>query len=420
MRAGVRANRIVTTRPEDRPRRSPIRIEDAHYVYRRTGLPCRLCGTPVAHAVLQTRNLFWCPRTSADARGSTWASAAASNGRHQRVSSAFLESVHDHAGQPLGEHGAPTDAASRRRCSGRRWSPTSSGSCAAGVPRSSWRCAVCSPAATSWSRTCPGSGKTTLAKALARSIGGTFRRIQATADLLPSDITGSGVWDGSRLTFVAGPMFAHVVLVDELNRTPPRTQSAFLEAMEEGAVTVDGVRHPLPTPFMLLATQNPMDQHGTYALPEGQLDRFTVCLHLGPLEAGAERQVVREQLERATVDALPPVTDPETLAAVTAEVRRTYVAEPVLGYAVDLARATREDPRVRHGASARAALALVRCAQALATLHGRDHVGPDEVKALAFPVLAHRVTLADGRAGGHGGGAVVQQALERVPVPPRP
>jgi MoxR-like ATPase len=266
----------------------------------------------------------------------------------------------------------------------------------------------------------PGSGKTTLAKAVARSVGGSFRRVQATADLLPSDITGSGVWDGTGLAFVPGPLFAHVVLVDELNRTPPRTQSAFLEAMEEGAVTVDGVRHALPSPFVLLATQNPLDQHGTYALPDGQLDRFTVCLHLGPLDAAAERQVVREQLEHATVDDLAAVTNPETLRAVTAEVRRTYVSDPVLAYAVELARATREDPRVRQGASARAALALVRCAQALAVLRGTDHVGPDEIKALAFPVLTHRVTLADGRVGGAGAVAVVQQALERVAVPPRP
>lgn len=266
----------------------------------------------------------------------------------------------------------------------------------------------------------PGSGKTTLAKAMARSVGGGFRRVQATADLLPSDITGSGVWDGTGLSFVPGPLFAHVVLVDELNRTPPRTQSAFLEAMEEGAVTVDGVRHPLPTPFVLLATQNPLDQHGTYALPEGQLDRFTVCLHLGPLDAAAERQVVREQLQHATVDDLPAVTDPQTLGHVMAEVRRTYVSDPVLAYAVELARATREDPRVRQGASARAALALVRTAQALATLRGLDHVGPDEVKALAFPVLTHRVTLTDGRVGGPGAVAVVQQALQRVAVPPRP
>jgi MoxR-like ATPase len=266
----------------------------------------------------------------------------------------------------------------------------------------------------------PGSGKTTLAKAVARSIGGTFRRVQATADLLPSDITGSGVWDGRGLAFVPGPLFANVVLVDELNRTPPRTQSAFLEAMEEGAVTVDGVRHPLPAPFVLLATQNPLDQHGTYALPEGQLDRFTVCLHLGPLDAAAERLVVREQLEHATVDDLTAVTDPDTLRAVTAEVRRTYVSDPVLAYAVELARATREDPAVRHGASARAALALVRCAQALSVLRGTDHVGPDEVKALAFPVLTHRVTLADGRVGGAGAVAVIQASLQRVAVPPRP
>jgi MoxR-like ATPase len=266
----------------------------------------------------------------------------------------------------------------------------------------------------------PGSGKTTLAKAVARSIGGTFRRVQATADLLPSDITGSGVWDGTRLTFVPGPLFAHVVLVDELNRTPPRTQSAFLEAMEEGAVTVDGVRHALPAPFVLLATQNPLDQHGTYALPEGQLDRFAICLHLGALDAGSERQVVREQLEHATVDDLFPVTDPQSLAAATAQVRRTHVADSVIAYAVELARTTREDPRVRQGASARAALALVRCAQALAVLRGIDHVGPDAVKSLAYQVLTHRLTLADGRVGGPAAVAVVQQALERVAVPPRP
>ena len=264
----------------------------------------------------------------------------------------------------------------------------------------------------------PGSGKTTLARAFARSLGGDFRRIQGTADLLPADITGSGVWEPERRTFsfVPGPVFGHVVLVDELNRTPPRTQSAFMEAMDEGAVTVDGQRHALPDPFVVLATQNPLEQYGTYPLPEGQLDRFAVTLSLGPNAPDVERQVVREQLGHATVDDLPPVTDPDELGQVRAEVRRTHVAEPVLDHAVRLVEATRTHPGVVLGASTRAAITLVRCAQARALLAGRDHVVPDDVKALAAAVLGHRLLLQE--AGGlRRGQALVAEVLSRVPVP---
>lgn len=279
----------------------------------------------------------------------------------------------------------------------------------------------------------PGSGKTTLARAFARSLSGTFHRIQATADLLPADVTGSGVWDPDqhRFRFVPGPLFAHVVLADELNRTPPRTQSAFLEAMDEGAVTVDGVRHPLPDPFFIVATQNPAEQHGTYPLPEGQLDRFAICLRLGGLDLAAERQVVREQLVRATVDDLSPVVDPEQLRAARLGVRTTYVADPVLEHALAVVRATRQDPRVELGASSRAALTLVRCAQARALLGGRDYVVPDDTKALATVVLAHRLVLRaavpgaeplgaggfDPRPGAGLAESVVADLLARVPVP---
>jgi len=199
----------------------------------------------------------------------------------------------------------------------------------------------------------PGSGKTTMARAFARSLGGVFQRIQATADLLPTDITGSGVWepDQHRFVFIPGPLFAHVVLADELNRTPPRTQSAFLEAMDEGAVTVDGVRHALPDQFFVVATQNPLEQHGTYPLPEGQLDRFAVCLRLGDLDAASERLVVREQLVRPTVDDLQPVVGPAQLQAARTAVRQTYVADAVLDHALALVQATRRDPRVFLGAS---------------------------------------------------------------------
>ena len=268
----------------------------------------------------------------------------------------------------------------------------------------------------------PGSGKTTLARAFARTLGGELRRIQGTADLLPADITGSGVWEPDRraFSFVPGPLFGHVVLVDELNRTPPRTQSAFMEAMEEGAVTVDGRRHVLPDPFVVLATQNPLEQYGTYPLPEGQLDRFAVALTLGPNEPAVERRVVREQLERATVEQVSAVTSPAELAAVRAESRRTHVADSVLDHALRVVEATRTHPLVALGASTRAALVLVRCAQARALLDGRDHVVPDDVKAVAPAVLGHRLQLVDGA--GHSstvrrGQSLVAELLAQVAVP---
>lgn len=273
----------------------------------------------------------------------------------------------------------------------------------------------------------PGSGKTTIARAFARSVNGTFRRIQATADLLPGDITGSSVWEPDRhgFVFVPGPLFAHVVLVDELNRATPRAQSALLEAMDEAAVTVDGVRHPLPDPFFLVATQNPIDQHGTYPLPEGQLDRFAIALRLGDNDPATERRVVREQLRRATVDDLAPVVGPEELHEVRGLVRDTHVAEAVLDYAVNIVRATRAHPGVRIGASSRAALALVRCAQARAVILDREYVLPDDVKLLAPFVLGHRLVLHRGpqqrtAADSLGAGAaVVVEAMAGVPVPVR-
>ena len=265
----------------------------------------------------------------------------------------------------------------------------------------------------------PGTGKTTLARALARTVGGGFHRIQATADLLPADITGSSVWDpaGQRFTFVPGPVFANVVLVDELNRTPPRTQSAFLEVMDEGAVTVDGVRHAVPDPFFVVATQNPLEQHGTYPLPEGQLDRFAIRLRLGGLDAESELRVVREQLAGPTVDQLQPVVDADTLRAVRAAVRTLHVADPVLQHALAIVRRTREDPRVRLGASSRAAIMLVRCAQARAALAGRDYVAPDDVRALAVPVLAHRLSVPTATPGGLTAELLVAEIAGAVPVP---
>jgi MoxR-like ATPase len=267
----------------------------------------------------------------------------------------------------------------------------------------------------------PGSGKTTLARAVTRSLGGSFHRIQGTADLLPADITGSGLWEPDErvFRFVPGPLFANVVLVDELNRLAPRTQSAFLEAMEESAVTADGRRHRLPDPFFVIATQNPVEQYGTFPLPEGQLDRFALSLALGPLAAEAERLVVREQLAGPTVDLLEPVVDAADLAALRGHSRTIHVAEQVLDHALAVVQATRLDPRVVLGASPRAALALVRCAQARALVSGRDYVLPDDVKALAGPTLAHRLRL-QGSPGRAAAEVLVQEIVERLPVPVGP
>jgi len=274
----------------------------------------------------------------------------------------------------------------------------------------------------------PGTGKTTLARAVARSVGGTFRRIQGTVDLLPADITGSAMWSPltQEFTFVPGPVFANLLLVDELNRATPRAQSALLEAMEESTITVDGVCHRLPDPFFVIATQNPSGQHGTFPLPEGQLDRFAVALSLGKNDLATERRIVREQLLRPTVDDVRPVLTLDDLRRLQFEVRRTFVSDGVVDFALAVIAATHSHPRVRVGASSRATLSLVRCCQARALLSGRAYVTPDDVKALAPNALGHRLALSAGGSGAYvvedttdAGVSVVRDVLTDVPVPLR-
>jgi MoxR-like ATPase len=244
----------------------------------------------------------------------------------------------------------------------------------------------------------PGVGKTMLGRSIARSIRGSFKRIQATPDLLPSDVTGSAVYNqaSQRFDFIPGPVFANVVLVDEINRTTPRTQSALLEAMDENAVTVDGVRHALPEPLFVVATQNPLEHHGTYPLPEGQLDRFSLAMDLGYVDQSTEIEIVKAQLESHPIDDLDAVLDPDEVVAVRGVVRSTHVSDAVLGYALSLSNATRIHPDLELGASPRASITLVRCAQARALIRGRDFVVPDDIKALAVASLAHRVVPAAG------------------------
>ena len=268
----------------------------------------------------------------------------------------------------------------------------------------------------------PGIGKTTLARSLAQSIGGTFRRLQCTPDLLPSDVTGVSVFDqrSSEFSFRQGPIFANVLLADEINRATPRTQSAVLEAMQEAQVSVDGVTRPLPRPFVVLATQNPVELEGTFPLPEAQLDRFLVRLSLGyPSEADEEAVVARGVGVGAI--ALEPVVSCEEVLDAIMQAARVRVHEDVRHYLVQVTRATRIDADVRLGASPRATLALHRATQAWAAIQGREFVLPDDVKRLAVPVLAHRLIASlEARLRGRDAAAIVQAILDSVVVPVAP
>ena len=241
----------------------------------------------------------------------------------------------------------------------------------------------------------PGVGKTVIAKSLARSVGCTFKRIQFTPDLLPSDVTGVSIYNQQTgdFEFRAGPVVAQIVLADEINRATPKTQAALLEAMEEQQITVDGVTHELPSPFMVLATQNPIEYEGTFPLPESQLDRFMLRIHVGYPRREHEIDILERQQRAHPVESLEPVTNADELLDVQRAVRDVFVDAQIRRYVVDLANATRQHPEVYVGASPRASLSLVRAAQAQALLRGRDFVTPDDVKALAGPVMAHRVIV---------------------------
>ena len=266
----------------------------------------------------------------------------------------------------------------------------------------------------------PGTGKTTLAKSMARSIDGVFRRVQFTPDLLPADITGSMIYnpqDGG-FKFREGPVFTNVLLADEINRTSPRTQAALLEVMSERQASVDGERRALPSPFFVIATQNSVEFHGTYPLPEAQLDRFTMCLSLGYPEFKDEIDILYGQNASHPFDALKPVVTCEQMSAMLEEVKTVRMDRSVAEYIVKLIEATRQDARLKLGISPRGSLALFRTAQAKALTEGRDYVDPSDVRALAVSVLAHRVMLdTKSKYGGARTQNIIADAIEKTPVP---
>src|SRR5208282_3243436 len=267
----------------------------------------------------------------------------------------------------------------------------------------------------------PGVGKTMLAKALARAIDGSVRRVQFTPDLLPSDITGVSAYNQERreFEFKPGPVFANIVLGDEINRASPKTQSALLECMEERQVTVDGATYPLELPFMVIATQNPIEMEGTYPLPEAQRDRFTARISIGYPDREAELSMLDTHGSSSPLDQLEPVAHASDVRALIAAVRGVHVAQAIRQYVIGLVSATRTSPELRLGASPRATLHLLRASRALAALDGRDFVIPDDVQALAGPVLAHRLLPTPEALVGHElPEQVLARIVERLPLPP--
>ena len=263
----------------------------------------------------------------------------------------------------------------------------------------------------------PGVGKTTLAAGLARSVGGRFARIQFTADMLPSDVVGVSVWDAAngQFSFKPGPLFANVVLADEINRTAPKTQSSLLEAMNEAQVSLDHTTHALPSPFMVLATQNPREYEGTYPLPESQLDRFLLRVRIGYPDPADEKAILRGAA--AAPDTLASALELEDVRRLQALADTVRVADLVLDYVMALVSATRESPRLALGVSPRGARALLAAARAAALTDGRDYVVPDDVKALAAAALAHRVIARASDGGAVDADATIRAIVQDVPVP---
>ncbi len=266
----------------------------------------------------------------------------------------------------------------------------------------------------------PGTGKTTLAKTIARSLGCSFQRIQFTPDLLPSDVTGIYFFDQKEQEFVfrPGPIFSQILLADEINRATPRTQAALLEAMQEGQVTVDIATHALPRPFLVMATQNPIELEGTFPLPEAQLDRFLMKIAIGYPDVEQENDILLRFEQRDPLETLEAVVAPEEILAMQEQVRRVRVEESVRHYVVDVCRLTRQHQAIELGASPRATMALYRTCQALAAVRGRDFVIPDDAKAMAPHVLTHRLVVSpQTRLRGRRPEEIIRELVESVPVP---